>query len=155
MDKCRQRSSGEFGCLCLETSPQNRRLGPWGEQLLIRLKWNAFSLYDVGSHKVGCPHTGCIHLTEVDIYHVFWTCPSAEKLRGQLTKPWMKAGVPAGHFKRALFSLSLPQVPAGIRKKAESMFEHNSSILFIEAVTTLVDHCWRLGAVLYFHAVWR
>ncbi|KAG4239674.1 hypothetical protein PC116_g12331 [Phytophthora cactorum] len=43
-------------------------MGPWGEQLLLRLKWQAFSLYDVSNQKVGCPHDSCVHMTDTDLW---------------------------------------------------------------------------------------
>eukprot|EP00644_Phytophthora_capsici_P018957 jgi/Phyca11/132647/e_gw1.196.8.1 len=35
-------------------------VGPWGEQILLRLKLYAFSLYDPSSGHLGCPHETCV-----------------------------------------------------------------------------------------------
>eukprot|EP00644_Phytophthora_capsici_P006682 jgi/Phyca11/103650/e_gw1.8.793.1 len=56
-------------------------VGPWGEQLLIRLKLHAFSVYDPTTGHNGCPHDACISEGTVDLVHVFWTCPGAAHLR--------------------------------------------------------------------------
>eukprot|EP00644_Phytophthora_capsici_P002167 jgi/Phyca11/114737/e_gw1.27.439.1 len=35
-------------------------IGPWGEQILLRLKLYAFSLYDPITGRSGCPHSTCV-----------------------------------------------------------------------------------------------
>eukprot|EP00644_Phytophthora_capsici_P018373 jgi/Phyca11/130168/e_gw1.91.99.1 len=35
-------------------------LTPWGEQILYRLKLQAYSLYDKRNAKLGCPHAECV-----------------------------------------------------------------------------------------------
>jgi len=60
-------------------------LGPWGEQVLYRLKARAYSMYDMRNGRRRCPHAGCEHEVDVDLYHVFWTCPAALHLRAVFT----------------------------------------------------------------------
>lgn len=132
-------------------------LGPWGEQSLLRLKWGAFSMYDVSQNKAGCPHKPYPHIVDTDIYHVYWGCPAAMKLRRVLLTPWRGLDMSEEEVESSIFGLKLSRVPEGIWKVAEQLHEPTTttSVAFVERVEGLTDNCWRLGAATYFHAVWR
>jgi hypothetical protein len=89
-------------------------LGPWGEQILYRLKTRAFSLYDVRNDRIGCPHSSCAHTTDVDLYHVFWTCPAARLLRATFAARWLRLGLPETAVESACFGLELHNVPMAL-----------------------------------------
>jgi ribonuclease HI len=132
-------------------------LGPWGEQVLYRLKARAFSVYDVRNDRLGCPHDRCVHEGDVDIYHVFWTGPAARQLRKTFITPWKRLGLEGSTEEHACFSLELPAVPQAIWELAatSNMQAGAHDALLDVNITALMEGCWRLGAALYFHAVWR
>jgi hypothetical protein len=132
-------------------------LGPWGEQILYRLKARAFSLYDVRNERQGCPHASCLHEADVDLFHVFWTCPAARQLRTVFVSPWTQLRLPGREIEAAVFGLELPIVPTALW---EAVARHPAlqsvrRAELDECVTALTEGCWRLGAALYFHGVWR
>ncbi|OWZ07690.1 hypothetical protein PHMEG_00019883, partial [Phytophthora megakarya] len=105
-------------------------LNPWGEQLLLRLKLHAFSMYDPTSATMRCPHLSCLRVTDITVYHVFWTCPAA----------------------------ILPVLPPEMGKLADTLYPFLSAGLrerLTAAITTAAENRWRIGVALYFHAVWR
>jgi len=93
----------------------------------------------------------------VDIYHVFWTCPAARLLRSTFLKPWRNMGLEDKAVELAVFSLELQTVPSVIWELvATSCLKAGQHDASLDAnITDLVQGCWRLGAALYFHAVWR
>ncbi|KAF1787809.1 hypothetical protein GQ600_19808 [Phytophthora cactorum] len=54
--------------------------GPWREQLLYRLKYYACSLYVHTTGFPGCPHAESVRRRFVEFFHVFWTCPAAQRV---------------------------------------------------------------------------
>ncbi|KAE8884879.1 hypothetical protein PF005_g3796 [Phytophthora fragariae] len=133
-------------------------LNPWGEQLLLRIKHHAISVYNPVSEGLSCPHASCSRTTRTDLTHVFWTCPAAQVLRGVLLKRWQSAGLRLIDTEHAIFSLTLPGIPAEIisvtgRVLAECSEETLTALG--NTVERLTAACWSLGAAHYLHAVWR
>ncbi|GMF50394.1 unnamed protein product [Phytophthora fragariaefolia] len=89
-------------------------MGPWGEEFLLRLKLHAYSVFDVRNNRPGCPHATCEHLTEVDLHHIFWDCPAADKLRKLMLQPWRKLGLQESGLEQAIFGLRLHEIPRGV-----------------------------------------
>jgi hypothetical protein len=91
------------------------------------------------------------------IYHVFWTCPAAWQLRKTFITPWKRLGLEGATEEHACFSLELPAVPQAIWELAatSNMQAGAHDALLDVNITALMEGCWRLGAALYFHAVWR
>lgn len=132
-------------------------LGPWGEQLLLKLKWYTLLHYDAAHQKIGCPHNGCVHLADTDLYHVFWDCPAARTLRQLMTRTWLTLGIKSSAIEHAIFSMKLLLMPAGVWRAADKMYDHHITLSnhFMEAVTMLAESCWRLGAAILLQRGWR
>lgn len=132
-------------------------MNPWGEQILIRLKHHALSIYDVKNNKMGCPHEQCRHRLEVTLYHVFWECEAAVTLRRHMLKAWKKLGLREAGLESAIFSLRLSEVPSGIWEVMDSrqLVSTDPHLHLAEAITALVQSSWRIGAAIYLQSVWR
>jgi ribonuclease HI len=132
-------------------------LNPWGEQLLLRLKLRAFSLFDTRNDKLGCPHAACLHLTDVDLEHVFWGCPATRTLRRRFLQPWRQLGMPDNGMQQAVFGMTLKQIPAGFWARMATLQREVLGLRpqLAEEVTLLVESSWRIGVAIYIHAAWR
>jgi hypothetical protein len=133
-------------------------LTPWGEQLLFRMKHHAVSAYNPVSAGFHCPHPECVRRDRVGLHHIFWPCPAAGRLRQLLIRRWRSAGLRIEDYEPAFFSLTLPEVPSGLltatgRILADSMDDSSSKVG--DSIELIAARCWRLGAALYFHSVWR
>jgi hypothetical protein len=133
-------------------------LTPWGEQLLFRLKHHAVSAYNPVSAGFHCPHPECVRKDRVGLHHIFWSCPAAGRLRQVLTRRWRSAGLRPVDLETAFFSLTVPGVSTGLLKTTGQILAgsmDDSAGQVGAAIETAVERCWRLGAALYFHSVWR
>jgi hypothetical protein len=79
--------------------------------VLLRMKHHALSTYNPVSAGLHCPHAECIRAGKIDLYHVFWTCPAARRLRRILLDRWKGAGMQLEGIEHAIFSLTLAQKP--------------------------------------------
>ncbi|KAG7381121.1 hypothetical protein PHYPSEUDO_006447 [Phytophthora pseudosyringae] len=84
---CRHSSAAAIGLGQLRWHKLRRVVGltPWGEQLIYRLKHHALSAYNPVSAGFHCPHPECVRRGRVDLYHIFWECPAAVRLRRVMT----------------------------------------------------------------------
>jgi hypothetical protein len=94
----------------------------------------------------------------VGLHHIFWSYPAAGRLRQILTRRWRSAGLRLDDYEPAIFSLTLPEVPRGLltatgRILADSLDDSSGQVG--DSIELIVARCWRLGAALYFHSVWR
>jgi ribonuclease HI len=128
-----------------------------GEQLLFRLKHQAFSLFDVSNKALGCPHEACKHAVDVDLHHVFWEFPAARALRRHMLLPWRRLGIRDARLKTAMFGLTLNEVPDGVWRVADEMRPASLGLhtQLVETVSELTEASWRIGVALYLQAVWR
>jgi len=133
-------------------------LTPWGEQLLLRVKHHALSVYNPIAAGLHCPHDECARAGSITLHHIFWTCPAAGSLRALLVKRWKTAGLRLEDYERAIFSLSLEGFPTAVMAATGSIiadcFDATIGPLggFVESIIT---QCWTLDAAIYLHAVWR
>lgn len=133
-------------------------LNPWGEQILLRLKHHAASIYNPVSAGLDCPHSDCARLGRVDLAHVFWSCPAAAHLRAVLVDRWKAAGLRLPGYEQAIFSLQLPTVPSGMAVACGKVIDDYpaaQAALVGDAVERMTNNCWSIGAALYLLAVWR
>lgn len=130
-------------------------LSPWGEQVLLRLKWHALSLYDAKHGKTGYPHGQCVHRHDVTLQHVFWDYAAASSLRRHFLHAWRRLGLRDTGLGRAIFSLNLPELPPGIWTVVDEArtISLGPPLRLAEAVTAIMGDCWRLGAAIYFQSV--
>jgi hypothetical protein len=71
---------------------------------------------------------------------------------------WASVGLQLAHAEKALFSLSLETIPSNILAAAGRCIAEclDGTISQLgDVVERIVTQCWRLGAALYFHCVWR
>jgi ribonuclease HI len=133
-------------------------LTPWSEQLLFRLKHHALSAYNPVSAGFHCPHPECAKVARVDLYHIFWLCPAAARLRKVMLERWQSAGLRTDSYETAFFSLTLPEIPSQVARITGQLL---AADLWVDAgahgdfVERILAHCWSLGAALYFHSIWR
>lgn len=132
-------------------------LGPWGEQLIHRLKLQAFSIYDVKHDKPGCPHETCLHQHDVTLHHIFWECGAAQRLRRQMLQPWRRLGLQEAGIETAIFGLRLHEIPHGIWDVADEIksTSKDPNMQLAVAVRKLTEGCWRIAAAVYLQCVWR
>ncbi|KAE9269165.1 hypothetical protein PR003_g31221, partial [Phytophthora rubi] len=133
-------------------------LNPWGEQILLRIKHQAVSLFNPVTAGIGCPHADCVRLDRIDLHHVFWGCPAATELRASLINRWKSAGVKRTDFEEAIFSLTLQGTPTGIARATGRIVAELPADQIEElgdAIEKATASCWSIGAAQYLLAVWR
>jgi hypothetical protein len=116
-------------------------LGPWGEQIIYRNKTRAFSLYDVRNERHGCPHASCRHEVDVDLHHVFWTCPAARRLRAVFVSAWKRLRLPDRETEQACFGLELPMVLPALWEANSRNGQDDRTVEMAECVTALAEGC--------------
>ncbi|KAE9267640.1 hypothetical protein PR003_g31709, partial [Phytophthora rubi] len=133
-------------------------LNPWGEQLLVRVKLHAISVFNPVTAGLGCPHTECERVGRVDLYHVFWECAAARRLREILICRWKVAGLRLESYEEAVLALALPEMPAKLARVTGKIVAAGSDAQTAsigDAVERMVANCWSIGAATYLLAVWR
>jgi hypothetical protein len=126
--------------------------------MLLRVKHHALSVYDPVSAGLHCPHGACLNAGRVNLYHVFWTCPAANRLRTIFVDKWKAAGLRMESYERAIFALTLQEEPTAIIKQTGSILADCMDVTIGDLggiVESIVEQCWALGAAQYLHAVWR
>nr|KAE8946346.1 hypothetical protein PF009_g4031 [Phytophthora fragariae] len=124
-------------------------LNPWGEQILLRIKLQAVSLFNPVTAGLGCPHADCVRLDRIDLHHVFWGCPAATELRASLINRWKSAGVKRTDFEEAIFSLTLQGTPTGIARATGRIVAELPADQIEElgdAIEKATASCWSIGA---------
>ncbi|KAE9115952.1 hypothetical protein PF010_g9139 [Phytophthora fragariae] len=133
-------------------------LNPWGEQLRLRIKHHALSIFTPLEAGFCCPHIQCVNERRVTLHHIFWSCPAAAQLRDILVRRWHKVGMEAEDIEKAVFSLQLACASLHITTSMGALLDSYGTDAATQAaggVNNMVAACWAIGAALYLQAVWR
>ncbi|OWZ11685.1 reverse transcriptase [Phytophthora megakarya] len=132
-------------------------VSPWGEQLLHRIKFHAFTHWDSTEQCPGCCIQEC-NSREVGVAHLFWACSGAKKLWGVFFAPWRSLGSPEWFFKpNVLLGLKMSAVPYSIWEIYDKPYQNiplSDKSEIQQCVHAVAEISWTIGAVTTLQAIW-